>query len=44
MEASILDGAPPVLSVDDSRGNVAIIVALYRAARENRVVKVETLL
>ncbi len=40
MVASILDGAPPVISLDDSRGNVATLVALYASARENRVVKV----
>jgi len=41
MAACILDGAPPVISLDDSRGNVATLVALYASARENRVVKVD---
>jgi D-xylose 1-dehydrogenase (NADP+, D-xylono-1,5-lactone-forming) len=40
MEASILDGTPPVITLDDSRGNIATLVALYTAARENRIVKV----
>ncbi|MBC7810834.1 MAG: Gfo/Idh/MocA family oxidoreductase [Burkholderiales bacterium] len=40
MAASILDGATPVVSVDESRGNIATLVALYTSARENRVVKV----
>jgi predicted dehydrogenase len=44
MEASILDGAPPVIALDESRGNVATLVALYTAARENKVVRVETFL
>lgn len=41
MAACILDGAAPVISLDDSRGNIATLVALYTAARENRVVQVE---
>ncbi len=40
MAANILDGAPPVISLEDSRGNVATLVALYTSARENRIVKV----
>jgi predicted dehydrogenase len=39
MAASILDGAPPVISLADSRNNVAAIVALYASARENRPIK-----
>jgi predicted dehydrogenase len=41
MAAAILDGQPPTIGLDDSRGNVATIVALYRAARDGQVVKVE---
>jgi D-xylose 1-dehydrogenase (NADP+, D-xylono-1,5-lactone-forming) len=44
MEASILDGAPPVIELDDSRGNIATLVALYTAARENRIVRVDSFL
>jgi predicted dehydrogenase len=40
MAASILEGVPPVISLEDSRGNVVTLVALYTSARENRVVKV----
>ena len=36
--ASILDDAPPTITPEDSRGNVATLVALYTAARENRIV------
>ena len=39
MAASILDGAPPVLPLESSRGNVATLVALYTSAREGLVVK-----
>jgi xylose dehydrogenase (NAD/NADP) len=39
MAASILDGAPPVISLEDSRANVATLVALYRAADEHSVVR-----
>jgi predicted dehydrogenase len=38
MAASILDGAEPVIPLDDSRGNVATVVALQRSARERRPV------
>ena len=34
MVASILDGADPVISLEDSRDNVATLAALYRSARE----------
>jgi predicted dehydrogenase len=30
---AVLDGAPPTMSLTDSRGNVATLVALYEAAR-----------
>ncbi len=40
MADAILDGAPPVISLGESRGNVAALVALYTAARESRVVKI----
>lgn len=40
MAASILDGAPPTISLADSRNNVATLLALYQSARENRVVEV----
>jgi len=39
MVASILDGIPPVISLDDSRKNTATVVALYQSAREGRPVK-----
>lgn len=39
MAACILDGVPPALPLDSSRGNVATLVALYTSAREGRVVK-----
>ncbi|MBM3262562.1 MAG: Gfo/Idh/MocA family oxidoreductase [candidate division Zixibacteria bacterium] len=42
MEACILDGTPPVISLTDSRANVATIVALYTAAREGRAVRPES--
>ena len=38
MAASILDDTPPTITPEDSRGNVATLVALYTAARENRIV------
>ncbi|MHB8630282.1 MAG: Gfo/Idh/MocA family protein [Aggregatilineales bacterium] len=40
MAATIQDGASPTVSLDDSRSNVATLVALYTAARESHVVKV----
>lgn len=36
MAASILDGMPPVVSLADSRDNVATLVALCASARDNR--------
>lgn len=39
MAASILDGAPPTITLADSRHNVATIVALLASARENRPVR-----
>ncbi len=39
MAASVLDGTPPVVSLADSRANVAAINALYTSARENRPVR-----
>ena len=38
MATSILDDVPPTITPEDSRGNVATLVALYTAARENRIV------
>jgi D-xylose 1-dehydrogenase (NADP+, D-xylono-1,5-lactone-forming) len=40
MVASILDGAPPVVSLADSRKNTATVTALYRSALEHKPVKV----
>ena len=36
--ATILDGAAPVISAEDSRRNIAVIEALYRSARTGGVV------
>jgi predicted dehydrogenase len=36
--ASVLDGAPPVFSLADSRRAIATMSALYRSAREGRVI------
>ena len=38
MAATVLDGADPVVTLEDSRANVAAITALYRSAREGRPV------
>ncbi len=38
MAATLLDGADPVVTLEDSRANVAAITALYRSAREGRPV------
>ncbi len=38
MVGTILDGKAPVISLASSRGNIATLVALYRAAREGTVV------
>ena len=39
VEASILDGDEPVISLADSRGNAATLAALLQSAHENRPVK-----
>ncbi len=39
MVACILDGATPIVSLADSRGNVATLEALWASARENRPVR-----
>ncbi len=36
--ASVLDGAPPVFSLSDSRQAIATMSALYRSAREGRAI------
>lgn len=41
MVASIRDGAAPVISLDDSRGNIQTMVALYESAREGQIVKLQ---
>ena len=38
MAATVLDGAEPVVTLEDSRANVAAVTALYRSAREGRSV------
>ena len=38
MAATVLDGAEPVVTLEDSRANVAAVTALYRSAREGRPV------
>jgi xylose dehydrogenase (NAD/NADP) len=38
--AAVLDGRPPTVSLRDSRGNAAALVALHEAARTGRVVQV----
>ena len=38
MAATVLDGAHPVITLEDSRANVAAITALCRSAREGRPV------
>jgi predicted dehydrogenase len=40
MAACVLDGAEPIVSLADSRGNVATLEALCTSARENRPVRV----
>jgi predicted dehydrogenase len=40
MVRSVLDGATPVISLDESRKNIATIVALYESARVGRPVRV----
>jgi D-xylose 1-dehydrogenase (NADP+, D-xylono-1,5-lactone-forming) len=39
LEAAVLDGARPAVSLEDSRGNVAAIAALLRSAREKLTVE-----
>ena len=39
MASSLLDGTPPVISLSDSRANIAVVTALYRSAREGQIVK-----
>jgi predicted dehydrogenase len=36
--SAILDGTPPVVSLVESRKTAATLVALYRAAREDRTI------
>lgn len=38
---AILDGTKPLISLEDSRYNVAVIIALLRSARENHPVAIE---
>ena len=40
MTATLLDGAPPVITLDDSRANVATLAALARSAAERASVAV----
>ena len=40
IERAALDGVPPVVSLADSRGNAAALVALLRSAAEGRRVRV----
>jgi xylose dehydrogenase (NAD/NADP) len=40
LEAAVLDGHPPRVSLADTRGNVAALVAIHQAARTGRVVSV----
>ena len=39
MTATLLDGAPPVITLDDSRANVATLAALARSAAEGASVR-----
>jgi predicted dehydrogenase len=41
MADAILKGTPPRISLEDSRNNVAAILALLRSAQENRPVKID---
>jgi predicted dehydrogenase len=38
--AAALDGKPPLVSLQESRGNTAALAALYESARRGRVVKI----
>jgi predicted dehydrogenase len=40
IENAILNGTSPRISLDDSRGNVAAIEALYQSAKQNQSVKI----
>jgi predicted dehydrogenase len=42
MADCVLDGAEPVVSLSDSRGNVATINALYKSARAGKVISVSS--
>ncbi|MFH1039441.1 MAG: Gfo/Idh/MocA family oxidoreductase [PVC group bacterium] len=42
MESAVLDGVPPLYTVEESRENAAAIAALYRSARSGRPVNVTT--
>ena len=39
LEAAVIDGRPTRVPLDDSRGNIATLVALHEAARTGRVVE-----
>jgi predicted dehydrogenase len=39
MAATVLEGAPPTISLTDSWNNARVINALYQSARENRLVR-----
>jgi D-xylose 1-dehydrogenase (NADP+, D-xylono-1,5-lactone-forming) len=41
MAAAVLDGTPQRVSLEDSRANVATLLALYRSAREGKPVQIE---
>jgi predicted dehydrogenase len=41
MADAILKGTPPRICLEDSRNNVAAILALLRSAQENRLVKID---
>ena len=41
MADAILEGKPPRISLKDSRGNVATIVALLESARQEQPVRVQ---
>ena len=39
MADSLLDGKPPLITLEDSLANTRTLVALYQSAREGRVVQ-----
>ena len=41
MADAIVSGTPPRITLEDSRNNVAVILALLRSAQENRPVKID---